>query len=206
MTDNDSADLSHLIARSAMADTPKMISLNHSTTSIVNFLDFASVSSPTLTTTFDETIGLLALVEDIRAHKLLPQVKMHLYMVMSHEGRAADMLLLASKKDDWTMGRKALRNLSANQAAQISVRREGLQGFFEQLRPVWRRTLIDLIFFATFTKTPTKTPSFKKTPTFSRTKSLTKTSTDTNKPFWDWASLESKFVAPQESAEKRKSE
>jgi hypothetical protein len=85
---------------------------------------------------------------------------------MSRQGRAADLLLLGSAKDDWSMGRLAIQSFTAAQAQQIQYRGKGLQGFFEMLRPEWRRTLIDLIFFASYQKTRTS-------------KGL----------FWDWSSV-----------------
>ena len=92
----------------------------------------------------------------MRASKLIPQVKSHLYRVMSLEGRAADLLLLASSQDDWDMGKIAVKQLSESQILQIKTLPEGFEGFFEKLRPEWRGTLIDLIFFAIYNQYSTR--------------------------------------------------
>jgi hypothetical protein len=173
-----------LKARPSLSATSKTILLSHSATTIVRFLDIASVSSPTFSTGYDETVELLDFVDYLKPHALVPRVKTHLYQVMSRECRAADLLLVASSKDDWKMGQIAIQNLSAAQASQLRRQPGGFQGFFDKLRPVLRRTLIDLIFFAAYQ------PS----------------STTTSKLFWDWSSLDSKFVAPEKTEAKRKSE
>jgi hypothetical protein len=145
-----------------------------------------------MSTTYDESVDLLDFVGHLQAHKLVPRVKAHLYKVMSREGRAADLLLLGSAKDDWVMGRLAIQFLTAAQAQAIQHREEEFQGFFERLRPEWRRTLIDLIFFALYQEISTST-SHRKTPT-------------PKVHFWDWASVYPKFVKPENPQEKRKAE
>ena len=93
---------------------------------------------------------LLEFVDHLQALKLASQVKAHLYKAVSRECRGADLLLLASDKDDWPMGRRAIQCLTPDNARQIQDREEVFEGFFERLRPEWRRTLIDLIFFASY--------------------------------------------------------
>lgn len=133
-----STDLSHLEARPPLSGTSKTILFPHPAATIVRFLDIASVSSPTISATYDQSVELLDFVEHLQAQALVPRVKAHLYKVMSRQGRAADLLLLGSAKDDWPMGRQAIQNLTAAQAQHIRYREEGFQGFFEKLRPEWR--------------------------------------------------------------------
>jgi hypothetical protein len=142
-------------------------------------------------------VKLLEFVDHLQAHKLVPRVKAHLYKVMLLEGRAADLLLLSSAKDDWPMGRRAIQCLSADHAQCIQYREEGLEGFFEQLRPEWRRTLIDLIFFASYQEEEAST-SHRKTST-SKTPTV-------RVHFWNWASVYAKFVEQEKPPEKRKAE
>ena len=108
----------------------------------------------------------------------------HLFQAVSEEHRAADLLLLASSEDDWKLGQVAMQNFTIGQTSELRLRPGGLQGFFDELRPVWRRTLIDLIFFAAYQKSSTTTRGL----------------------FWDWASLDAKFVEPEKPQEKRKAE
>jgi hypothetical protein len=178
-----SADLAHLEARPPLDSTPKSSSFQHPAATIVRFLDIASVSSPTISATYDESVELLDFVEHLQARALVPRVKAHLYKVMSRQGRAADLLLLGSAKDDWPMGRLAIQFLTAAQAQAIQHRKEEFEGFFERLRPEWRRTLIDLIFFASY-----------------------KNASSSKMHFWDWTSVYPKFVKPEKPQEKRKAE
>jgi hypothetical protein len=127
---------------------------------------------------------LLELVDHLQAYVLAPPIMDRLFQAVSEEHRAADLLLLASPKDDWKLGQLAMQYFTIGQTSELRLRPGGLQGFFDELRPVWRRTLIDLIFFAAYQ------PS----------------STTTSKLFCDWSSLDSKFVAPEKTEAKRKSE
>ena len=179
-----SSDLSHLEARLPLSETSRTILLPHSATTIVRFLDIASVSSRTFSTAYDETVELLELVNHLQAYMLAPSVVDHLFHTVSGERRAADLLLLASSKDDWAMGQVAIQFFTTGQASELRLRPGGVQGFFEKLRPEWRRTLIDLIFFAAYQESSISTRGL----------------------FWDWASLDSKFVPPEKIQAKRKSE
>ena len=186
-----SADLRYLAARHPLGGTPKAYSFEHQAATIVRFLDIASVSSPTFSDTYDATVDLLEFVDLLQAHKLVPRVKDHLYAVVSPEDRAADLLLLGSARNDWPMGRHAIQCLTSDDARQIQNREEGFEGFFERLRPEWRRTLIDLLFFA----------SYRELETYNR-----KNHMYTRMHFWDWDTVYEKFVEPEKLPEKRKAE
>ena len=153
-----------------------------------------------MSSTYDESVELLEFVDHLQAHRLVPRVKDHLYMVMLLERRAAHLLLLGSAKNDWPMGRRAIQSLTAAQAEAIQYRDEQFEGFFERLRPEWRRTLIDLIFFASYQETSVAT-SHRKTETSTSRKTPT-----LRIHFWDWASVYAKFVEPEKLQEKRKAE
>jgi hypothetical protein len=127
---------------------------------------------------------LLELVDHLQAYVLAPPIMDRLFQAVSEEHRAADLLLLASPKDDWKLGQLAMQYFTIGQTSELRLRPGGLQGFFDELRPVWRRTLIDLIFFAAYQKSSTITWGL----------------------FWDWASLDAKFVEPDKPQEKRKAE
>jgi len=185
-----SADLKKLEARPVIDGTPRTYSFQHAAATIVRFLDIASVSSPTLSASYDATVDLLEFVDHLQAHNLVPWVKDHLYAVVSDEDRAADLLLLGSARNDWPMGRHAIQCLTSDDARQIQNREEGFEGFFERLRPEWRRTLIDLLFFA----------SYREPETYNR-KNL-----NSRMHFWDWDTVYEKFVEPEKLPEKRKAE
>ena len=132
-----SADLGHLAARPPLGGTPRTYCFQHPAATIVRFLDIASVSVPTVSTTYDETVELLHFVDHLQAEKLIPRGKSYLYEIVGHEDRAADLLLLGSAKDDWPMGRRAIQCLTPDDARQIQDREEGFEGYFERLRPEW---------------------------------------------------------------------
>ena len=48
------------------------------------------------------------------------------------------------------MGRRIIQKLDKIRVKEILARPGGLERFFDNLRPAWRHTLIELIFFATF--------------------------------------------------------
>ena len=184
MADGDSDAFDRLPSAIMRTETgcreAKMINLDHQASTIVKFLDTSSVSHPVVTGTYDQTVDLLVFAAEFSAQKLLPYIKEHLYRVTGAENRAADLLSFASNMDDWAMGRQAIRNMSFPQTSQIKDRPDGLQGFFKKLRPDWRHTLIELIFFMTYDEEEDIS--------------------------WDWSALHSQFVAPERISDKRKAE
>jgi hypothetical protein len=110
--------------------------------------------------------------------------------LMSHAvsgRRPGDLLLLASARDDWTMGRSALSSLCGSHRKSIASKAGGLEGYFAKLRPIWSQKLKDLVFFRSF---------------------------EIKKLFYDWHYIASEFIPPApppaspvpvSAAEKRKS-
>jgi hypothetical protein len=125
----------------------KAFRLDHETLIITHFLDYASVSSPILTTQYDDSVKLLGLADHVQAQKLIIHVKQRLEHNIEDGHRAADLFLLASRRDDWAMGRAAIRKLDKNHVEELKKKLGGYRGFFNKLRPAWRQTLIDLVFF-----------------------------------------------------------
>jgi hypothetical protein len=111
-------------------------------------LDIASVSTPILTTSYEETLQLLAVADHFHSHKLLPHIKERLYTFTDRY--AVNLMALASTRDDWEMGQRIIRKLDTSRVKEILARPGGIEGFFDNLRPTWRHTLMELIFFATF--------------------------------------------------------
>jgi hypothetical protein len=111
-------------------------------------MDIASVSTPILTTSYEETLQLLAVADYFHSHKPLPHIKERLYSFTDRY--AVNVMALASTRDDWEMGQRIIRKLDTNRVKEILARPEGIEGFFDNLRPTWRHTLMELIFFATF--------------------------------------------------------
>ena len=122
--------------------------LEYSTDSVEKFLDIASVTRPILTTSYEETLQLLAVADHFLSDKLLPCIKERLYTFTDQY--AAKLLALASTRNDWEMGRRIIQKLDRIRVKEILARPGGLERFFDNLRPAWRHTLIELIFFATY--------------------------------------------------------
>jgi hypothetical protein len=101
-----------------------------------------------LTTSYEGTLQLLAVADHFHSHKLLPHIKERLYTFTDHY--AVNLMALASTRDDWEMGRRVIRKLDSNRVKEILARPGGIEGFFDKLRPTWRHTLMELIFFASF--------------------------------------------------------
>jgi hypothetical protein len=106
------------------------------------------VSTPILTTDYDETLKLLAVADHFHSHKLLPHIKERLYTFTNLF--AVDLMALASTRDDWEMGQRIIRKLDTNRVKEILAGPGGIEDFFDRLRPTWRHTLMELIFFASF--------------------------------------------------------
>jgi hypothetical protein len=181
----DAMDISTLVSETGGPDVT-LIRLDYQATIIVHFLDAVSVSDPALFTSFDETVSLLALAEKFQAQNLIPYTIRYLQNSAEANNRADDLLLLASARDDWAMGRSALAQLW--HVKSIASKPGGLEGYFAKLRPTWRQRLIELVFTETYEK---------------------------KKLVYDWSLLAHKFIAPTlptaspvpvSASEKRKSE
>jgi len=107
--------------------TPRKIRLEFPATTVVNFLDIASVSTPTLTTDYDGTVKLLELADRLRAYKLISHLKALLYVHV--ESRPLDMLVLASDRNDLKMGQKAIAKLDSNHVKSLRCRPGGFGPF-----------------------------------------------------------------------------
>ena len=128
--------------------TPRKIRLEFPATTVVNFLDIASVSTPTVTTDYDGTVKLLKLADRLRAYKLISHLKALLYVHV--ESRPLDMLVLASDRNDLEMGQKAIAKLDSNHVKSLRSRPGGFGRFYGELRPEWRHHLMELILFASY--------------------------------------------------------
>jgi hypothetical protein len=106
------------------------------------------VSTPILTTDYDETLKLIAVADHFRSHKLLPHIKERLYSFPDRF--SVDLMALASTRDDWEMGQRVMRKLDTYRIKAILAQPGGIEAFFDKLRPTWRHTLMELIFFTSF--------------------------------------------------------
>ena len=114
--------------------------------------------------TFQQCQGLLAFTEQYQCPQLIPLVRARLPDSATERGQPASLFLLASLRDDWPLGRAALRIMDTSETTYLfwtapthKGKREPkydseVQGraFFEKLRPEWSRVLMSLIFFGTF--------------------------------------------------------
>jgi len=158
---------------------PHVVKLDYESTIIVHFLDCASVSSPILSTEFDDSVKLLGLADQLQAEKLVNLVKQHLGQKIKDGHRAADLLLSASTRDDWALGRAAIRKLNQNTIEELNRQPGGYEGFFDKLRPVWRQNLMKLVLFQMLR--------------------------DVGPHWMGWTGLAGRFVAPDRNTEKRRS-
>jgi len=160
-------DTSTLISDTGEPDAT-MIRLDYPARIITTFLDTAPMSYFKFTTTsFDDAVSLLALAEKFEAQKLIARVIQ--YLPTATGERVADLLLLASARDDWAMGRTALAQFHGYRVKLIASRPGGFEGFFAELRPTWRQTLKDLVFFHSLEK---------------------------KKLLYDWYDIRAKFIEP----------
>jgi hypothetical protein len=91
----------------------KTFTIDYPTHFIAHFLDDTLVSSPTLTTQCDDSVRLRGLTDRYEVLKMFDHVHQRLEQNIQENGRRAmDLLLLASTRDDWAMGRAAIRKLN----------------------------------------------------------------------------------------------
>ena len=93
----------------------KEIKLNIPSKTVIQFLDTISVSAPPrLPSSFDECAALLFFADKFGCHELSTRITKHLHQlsVAGDKGQVSlvgpQLLIWASDKDDWAMGRKAL--------------------------------------------------------------------------------------------------
>lgn len=166
-------------------DVPSMI--------IIQFLDTISVSAPPqLPSSFDECAALLFFADKFGCHELSTRITKHLHLlsVAGDKGQVflvgPQLLMWASDKDDWAMGRKALSMMNRSQVIGL-LREDGyLRATFESLRPTWSHLLLELIIYASVERQP----SFLEKVFycfFPRNYTITQ----------DWSDLAKKFVQPK---------
>ena len=100
----------------------KLARLAHSATTVVHFLDMLSVSAPNLSTTFEDSVALLALAEHFQALTLIPIIKDRLYSNDDSGQGPIALFLLGSARDDWEIGKMAVSNLSTFWVKRLPTR------------------------------------------------------------------------------------
>jgi hypothetical protein len=125
-----------------------IIDIDHSAAVIETFLDLASVSKPILPNmTLRQCDRLLEFIEQFDCKVFFSMVRLRLCQLVITPNRKAQMLIAASDRDDWEMGRTALAGIDVGVVKWIRGSPMGLQGYLDHLEPKWRRTVMDLLFF-----------------------------------------------------------
>ena len=79
-----------------------------------------------MTTSYEETLQLLAVADHFHSDRLFPYIKEQLYTLTDQY--AAKLLALASTRNDWEMGRRIIHKLDKVRVKEILARPGGLNG------------------------------------------------------------------------------
>jgi hypothetical protein len=122
--------------------------------------------------TFQQCQGLLAFTEQYECPQLIPLVRVRFPDSATGRGQPASLFLLASVRNDWALGRAALKVMDTSETTHLfwTATHRGKRepkydsevegrAFFEKLRPEWRQVLMPLIFFGTFNSRNTQLAS-----------------------------------------------
>jgi len=123
------------------------IDLDYPADLIECFLDFVSVANPKLPTLpLQQCRALLTFAELFDCPTLMPLVRIYLCEVVETPEDCANLLPMASDRDDWAMGRAALGRMDGSVIIWIRRNRGGFKIYFDRLRLQWRQRLMELLF------------------------------------------------------------
>jgi len=105
--------------------------------------------------TFEQCRDLLTFVEQYECVKLVPRVRTYLIHKTTGRGKPTALFLFASGRDDWPLGRDAMKKMDADEVRPIfgTVNRGKnnadmkVRVFFNRLRVDWQQVLMPLIIF-----------------------------------------------------------
>jgi hypothetical protein len=140
----------------------------------LQFLELVSVHKfePIIQTLdFDSCKSLFTLVEQYDCSRLHHHIRVQLITTAQSEERSWDLLKLGSLKEDWGVGRYALRQMDTQYVASLIKSVSGFHDLLCELRPEWHLTLCSIILDKTYEHRGYQ-------------------------PTMDWAMLASKFIKP----------
>lgn len=107
--------------------------------------------------TFEQCRGLLTFTERYGCQALIPSMRTKLIETTSSEpGLPTALFIFASDRDDWALGREAMKRMNASEMSPIlstTYSKPGntvegqMNAFLDKLKPEWKQTLIPLLFF-----------------------------------------------------------
>ena len=109
------------------------------------------------TLTFEQCQDLLNFTEQYDCKELVTSMRNLLIQRAVRPGLPPDLLLFASRRDDWALGRDAMRMIDASEVRGLfgisifdkngPTIKANAQNFFEKLRPDWQLVLMRLVLF-----------------------------------------------------------
>jgi hypothetical protein len=114
--------------------------------------------------TFQQCQDLLTFTEHYKCEHLIPLVRTQLISKAVGPGEPTALLLLASSRNDWALGRSALRKMDEKEILRTTAplheyfnyygadkdAEKIMRAFLAKLRPDWQQTLTELLFFSYF--------------------------------------------------------
>jgi hypothetical protein len=106
-------------------------------------------------TTREFVLNALTFTEQYECVKLIPRIRTYLIHKTTGQGKPTALFLFASDRDDWALGRDAMKKMDADEVRPIfrTVNRGKSNAdtkarvFFDKLRVDWQQVLMPLLFF-----------------------------------------------------------
>jgi hypothetical protein len=106
--------------------------------------------------TFEQCRDLLTFTERYECEALVPCIRTYLIHTSVKPGRPTALFIFASDRNDWALGREAMKRMDASEmwpmlgithSTSGKSAEDKTHAFLDRLRPEWKHTLIPLLFF-----------------------------------------------------------